>query len=75
MQAAVANLVNPVYAYIVREEIPPCCIVLDEVTLYCPEEAFGVGNYGAPLDAIQRAITQGESLGFTVITIGLFRFR
>ena len=71
MQAAVANLVNQVYAYIVRGEIPPCRIVLDEAALYCPEKAFGVGNYTVPLDAIQRAITQGRKfgLGFTVITL------
>ena len=71
MQAGVANLVNQVYAHIVRGEIPPCRIVLDEVALYCPEKAFGVENYGVPLDAIQRAITQGRKfgLGFTVITL------
>jgi len=71
MQAAVANLVNQAYASIVRGEIPPCRIVIDEAALYCPEKIFGVGNYSVPLEAIQRAITQGRKfgLGFAVTTL------
>ncbi|HID91434.1 TPA: ATP-binding protein, partial [Candidatus Bathyarchaeota archaeon] len=71
MQSAVANAVNQLYSHIVRGEIPPCRVVIDEAALYCPDKQFGVGDYRTSLDAIQRAITQGRKfgLGFTIITL------